>query len=85
MGSASAIEKKKAAEQRLSQMAKGAISGEQIDHLLESSVFMMKQEFDLAIAPVEPVPLTHDYSLDPVSLFVPITVPVEAPVETPVG
>jgi len=76
MGSASAEEKKKAAEVKLSVMVKGVLSAEEIDHLLESAVFLMKQNFDTAIvAPVVPVPVEVP--------IIPVVVPAVAPIITP--
>jgi len=83
MGSASAEEKKKAAEVRLSAMVKGVLSAEEIDHLLESAVFLMKQNFDTAIvAPVVPAPALVPVPVAEVPIP-PIVVPAVVPITTP--
>lgn len=56
MGGAPVEVKKMAAETRLSSMLKGAINPDQIDHLLESSVFLMKQNYKTAVAAIPEAP-----------------------------
>lgn len=58
MGGAPVEVKKMAAEARLSTVLKGALTPEEIDHLLESSVFLMKQNYKTAIAAAPEVPVT---------------------------
>jgi len=83
MGSASAEEKKKAAEVKLSVMVKGVLSAEEIDHLLESAVFLMKQNFDTAIVapvvPVAPVPVAVPVEVPIIPVVVPAVVPIITP------
>lgn len=53
---ANAEDKKQAAVNKLSALTKGALTPDQVDHLIESSVFLMKQQFDTDVknAPAQP-------------------------------
>lgn len=49
-------ERKAAAERRLSQLTKGALTPEEIDHLIENAVFTLKQQIGHSVKAVQPAP-----------------------------
>ena len=84
MGSASLEERKKAAEGKLSTMTKGILNVDDIEQLIESAVFLMKQQFDLAVTETPTFSKAPSGVIPAVDHEIP-KVPTQAPVESPVG
>ena len=66
-------EKKSAAEQKLSQITKGTLSAEEIDHLIENAVFILKQQIGRSMPASKPSPVNA-----PIGLASKSTAPVVA-------